>query len=65
MVADFIVMEGNTMCQCNNGGCSACQPRDNNLQFASGKEIEEFYDEVGESLYSDPAESTPEVGQLQ
>jgi len=45
---------------CENGGCSNCEPRNDTLQFASGKEIEEFYDSVGESLWVDPAESTPE-----
>jgi hypothetical protein len=45
---------------CENGGCSNCEPRNTELQFASGKEIEEFYDLVGESLWVDPAESTPE-----
>jgi hypothetical protein len=45
---------------CESGGCSNCEPRNNTLQFASGKEIEEFYDSVGESLWVDPAESTPE-----
>lgn len=54
------------MCEvCENGGCTNCAPKNNTLQFASGKEIEEFYDEVGESLYSDPAETTPEVEELQ
>ncbi len=47
-----------TVCQGN--GCSNCEPRNTELQFASGKEIEEFYDSVGESLWVDPAESTPE-----
>ena len=45
---------------CESGGCSNCEPRNDTLQFASGKEIEEFYDSVGESLWVDPAESTPE-----
>ena len=49
------------MCKvCENGGCSACEPKNNTLQFASGKEIEEFYNEFGETMYSDPAESTPD-----
>ena len=47
-----------TVCQGN--GCSNCEPHNTELQFASGKEIEEFYDSVGESLWVDPAESTPE-----
>ena len=45
---------------CENRGCSDCEPRNETLQFASGKEIEEFYDSYGESLWVDPAESTPE-----
>ena len=49
------------MCEiCENGGCSNCEPQNKELQFASGKEIEEFYDSYGESLWVDPAESTPE-----
>lgn len=56
------------MCQCNNGGCTACQPKDvSSLSFiASGKEIEElyqteFFDNYSESTYVDPAESTPDA----
>lgn len=49
------------MCDvCENGGCSACEPKNETLQFASGKEIEEFYDNHSESMYVDPAESTPD-----
>jgi len=47
-------------CQCENGGCTACEPKNDTLQFASGKEIEEFYDTYSESMYVDPAESTPD-----
>jgi len=47
-------------CQCDGGGCSACEPKNDTLQFASGKEIEEFYDTYSESMYVDPAESTPD-----
>ena len=46
---------------CKGGGCSNCEPHNNTLQFASGKEIEEFYDSYGESLWVDPAESLPSV----
>lgn len=54
------------MCEvCENGGCTNCTPNDNNLQFASGKEIEEFYDIHSEGMYVDPAEATPEVEELQ
>ena len=60
MVVDSIQQE-DKMCEvCENGGCTNCAPKNNNYQFASGKEIEEFYDSVGESLWVDPAESTPE-----
>ena len=45
---------------CESGGCSNCQPKNETLQFASGKDIEEFYDSYGETMYVDPAESTPE-----
>jgi hypothetical protein len=40
----FIVQE-DKMCECGNGGCSACHTRDESpLHFiASGKEIEELY----------------------
>ena len=49
------------MCDvCEKGGCSACEPKNDNYQFASGKEIEEFYDNYSESMYVDPAESTPD-----
>ena len=43
-------------CLCDNGGCSACEPTNDELQFASMKEIEEFYDIHCEDLYVDPAE---------
>jgi hypothetical protein len=46
---------------CDEGGCSNCAPQNDTLQFASGKEIEEFYDNYSEATYVDPAESTPEV----
>jgi hypothetical protein len=57
---DFIQQEDNMCTVCENGGCSNCEPQNKELQFASGKEIEEFYDSYGESLWVDPAESTPE-----
>jgi hypothetical protein len=56
----FIQQEDSMCTVCESGGCSNCEPRNTELQFASGKEIEEFYDSVGESLWVDPAESTPE-----
>jgi hypothetical protein len=43
-------------CQCENGGCSGCEPTNDELQFASMKEIEEFYNVNGEALHVDPAE---------
>lgn len=50
------------MCKvCNEGGCSACEPKNETLQFASAKEIEEFYDTYSEAMYVDPAESTPDA----
>ena len=42
--------------QCEGGGCSACEPTNDTLQFASMKEIEEFYNIHGEDMYVDPAE---------
>ena len=60
MVAGSIQQEDNMCTVCEKGGCSNCEPRNETLQFASGKEIEEFYDSYGESLWVDPAESTPE-----
>ena len=41
---------------CENGGCSACDLQSDELQFASMKEIEEFYNVNGEALHVDPAE---------
>ena len=51
------------MCDiCEGGGCSVCfKTEGEGLQFASGKEIEEFYDLHSESMYVDPAESTPDA----
>jgi len=61
MVAGSIQQE-DEMCEvCEDKGCSNCAPQNDTLQFASGKEIEEFYDSYGESLWVDPAESTEEV----
>jgi hypothetical protein len=59
-VADSIQQEDKMCDVCEKGGCSACEPKNNNYQFASGKEIEEFYDNHSESMYVDPAESTPD-----
>ena len=60
MVADSIQQE-DKMCEvCENGGCTNCAPKNDNYQFASGKEIEEFYNEFAETMYTDPAESTPD-----
>jgi len=41
---------------CEDGGCSACDLQSDELQFASMKEIEEFYNVNGEALNVDPAE---------
>ena len=57
---DSIQQEDSMCTVCEGGGCTNCAPQNNTLQFASGKEIEEFYDSYGESLWVDPAESTPE-----
>ena len=58
------IQQEDKMCEvCEQGGCSACEPKNNTLQFASGKEIEEFYDNYSESMYVDPAESTPDAVQ--
>ena len=55
----FIVQE-DEMCECGNGGCSACHTRDESpLHFiASGKEIEELYGitDYPEDLWVDPGE---------
>jgi hypothetical protein len=59
--ADSIQQE-DKMCEvCEDKGCSNCAPQNTELQFASGKEIEEFYDLHSESMYVDPAESTPDA----
>jgi hypothetical protein len=49
---------------CDAGGCSACDVQSDELQFASMKEIEEFYNVNGEALNVDPAEMDLE-GMLQ
>ena len=41
---------------CESGGCTACDVQSDELQFASMKEIEEFYNVIGEALHVDPAE---------
>ena len=43
---------------CESGGCTACDTdtQSDELQFASMKEIEEFYNVNGEALHVDPAE---------
>lgn len=41
---------------CESGGCTACDVQSDELQFASMKEIEEFYNVNGEDMYVDPAE---------
>jgi hypothetical protein len=41
---------------CEEGGCSACDLQSDELQFASMKEIEEFYNVNVEALHVDPAE---------
>lgn len=41
---------------CADGGCSVCDVQSDELQFASMKEIEEFYNVNGEAMHVDPAE---------
>ena len=42
---------------CDDGGCSVCfKTESDEPQFASMKEIEEFYNINGESMHIDPAE---------
>ena len=58
------IQQEDKMCQCGNGGCSACHTKDESpLHFiASGKEIEELYrisldNDYPEDLWVDPAEA--------
>jgi hypothetical protein len=58
------IRQEDKMCECGNGGCSACHTRDESpLHFiASGKEIEELYrisldNDYPEDLWVDPAEA--------
>jgi len=46
-----------------HGGSMIDTQRVNPPEFASGKEIEEFYDMYSETMYVDPAESTPDAYQ--
>ena len=56
------IQQEDKMCEvCEDKGCTNCAPQNTELQFASGKEIEEFYDLHSESMYIDPAESTPDA----
>ena len=58
------IQQEDKMCEvCEDKGCTNCAPQNNNYQFASGKEIEEFYNEFSETMYVDPAESTPDAVQ--
>ena len=41
---------------CESSGCTACDTQSDELEFASMKEIEEFYNVDGEALHVDPAE---------
>jgi hypothetical protein len=58
------IRQEDKMCECGNGGCSACHTKDESpLHFiASGKEIEELYrisldNDYPEDLWVDPAEA--------
>ena len=62
--AQAFTVQEDKMCQCGNGGCSACHTKDESpLHFiASGKEIEELYrvslnNDYPEDLWVDPAEA--------
>ena len=56
-MAQVSTVQEDKMCEvCENGGCTNCAPQNDTLQFASGKEIEEFYDNHSEGMYVDPAE---------
>jgi hypothetical protein len=54
------IQQEDKMCECGNGGCSACHTKDESpLHFiASGKEIEELYGitDYPEDLWVDPGE---------
>jgi hypothetical protein len=57
------IQQEDKMCECGNGGCSACHTKDESpLHFiASGKEIEELYgtaldSDYPEDLWVDPGE---------
>jgi hypothetical protein len=57
------IQQEDKMCECGNGGCSACHTKDESpLHFiASGKEIEELYrisldNDYPEDLWVDPGE---------
>jgi hypothetical protein len=61
---EFESQQEDKMCECGNGGCSACHTKDESpLHFiASGKEIEELYrisldNDYPEDLWVDPAEA--------
>ena len=41
---------------CEENGCFGCESETDELQFASMKEIEEFYNIHGEGMHQDPAE---------
>jgi hypothetical protein len=57
MTKEFITMAHYPVpCHCEGGGCSACDLQTDELQFASMKEIEEFYNIHGEGMHQDPAE---------
>jgi ferredoxin len=57
MTKEFITMAHYPVpCHCEGGECSACDSQTDELQFASMKEIEEFYNIHGEDMHQDPGE---------
>jgi hypothetical protein len=55
---DSIQQEDSTMeCEmCEENGCFGCESQADDLEFASMKEIEEFYNIHGEDMHQDPGE---------
>lgn len=41
---------------CEENGCFGCESQADDLEFASMKEIEEFYNIHGEDMHQDPGE---------
>jgi hypothetical protein len=57
MTKEFITMAHYPVpCNCEDGGWCACDSQTDELEFASMKEIEEFYNIHGEDMHQDPGE---------